>query len=273
MPASSIINSAGGRFRFSSRSEIPEVALSAGFKAGAKGAHSSRTLMAGDLAAVLAATPPSARRTDYLAAITDGNCLGKPTASTRRLSAQRLSELYGLDPSILLFRIFRRLWDLEGKARALLALLLAIARDPLLAATASPILTLSPGAEFQRDAARQNLRESVGERFNPSILDKVLRNAASSWTQTGHLEGRTFKKRRLVEPTVPTAIYALYLSHLTGFRGLELFNSGWLAVLDCPPVRARELALEGKRLGLVDLRIAGDVVDIRLDRLDPYARG
>ncbi len=227
--------------------------------------------MANDLASVLATTPGWARRADYISAVTEANCLGKPTASTRRLSAQRLSELYGLDPAIPLFRVFRRLWDLDVKSRRLLTLLLAIARDPLLAATAGPILSLPTGAELQRDSVRQALSQVAGDRFNPSIRDKVLRNAASSWTQSGHLDGRTFKKRRIVEPTVHAAIFALYLAHLAGFRGADLFRSAWFAVLDCSPSRARELALDAKRLGLVDLRIAADVVDLRLDRLDPQS--
>jgi hypothetical protein len=257
--------------RFRPHRDLAGPAASAGFKAGAKGAHSSRTLMASDLASVLAATLPWARREDYVSAVTESNCLGKPTASTRRLSAQRLSELYGLDPAIPLFRVFRRLWDLDAKSRRLLTLLLAIARDPLLAATSGPILSLPNGAELQRESVRQALSQVAGDRFNPSILDKVLRNAASSWTQSGHLDGRTFKKRHLVDPTVHAAIFALYLGHLAGFRGAELFRSGWFAVLDCSPGRARELALDAKRLGLIDLRIAGDVVDLKLDRLDPQS--
>ena len=39
-------------------------------------------------------------------AIIDQNCLGKQTVSTRKLTCQRLSELYGLDPSIPLFPYF-----------------------------------------------------------------------------------------------------------------------------------------------------------------------
>jgi len=39
--------------------------------------------------------------------------------------------------------------------------------------------------------------------------------------------------------------------------------------LDCSPAAARDLAVEAKRIGLIDLRIAGDVVDLVLDRLDP----
>ncbi len=253
--------------RLRTAANLPPPALRAGFKADAKGTHSSRTIMLEDLAAVLAATQGNAQRSEYLVAITESNCLGKPTASTRRLSAQRLSELYILDPSLPLYRVFRRLWDQDKEGRELLAMLLAVARDPLLAATAEPVLSLPVGAEYQRDASRQALRLLTGERFNSSILDKVLRNTASSWTQSGHLQGRTFKKRRAVGATVCSAVFALYLGHLTGFRGSDLFASGWFQVLDSTPGHARELALEAKRLSLIDLRIAGDVVDLNLDRM------
>jgi hypothetical protein len=43
-----------------------------------------------------------------------------------------------------------------------------------------------------------------------------------------------------------------------------------LRVLDCNPSQARELALDAKRSGLLDLRMAGDVVELNLSRLDPY---
>lgn len=228
--------------------------------------------MAADVATVLAATAASSGRSNYVAAITDDNCLGKATASTRKLSLQRLSELYGLDPDIQLFRVFRRLWDLQADGRVLLALLIAIARDPLLAATVQSIVSLQPGAELQRDRLREALVHLTGDRLNPDVLDKVVRNTASTWTQSGHLVGRTFKKRRRVEATAPVAAFALFLAHLTGFRGADLFGSGWFAIVDCAPARARELALDAKRLGLIDLRIAGEVVEMKLDRLDPRAR-
>ena len=146
--------------------DIPQPALVAGLKADAKGTHSSRTIMLQDLAAVLSATRDDAHRRDYVAAITESNCLGKPTGSTRRLSAQRLSELYLLDPSLPLYRVFRRLWDQDAAGRPLLAIVLAVARDPLLAATAEPVLSLPVGTEYQREASRQALRRVAGERFN-----------------------------------------------------------------------------------------------------------
>jgi len=40
-------------------------------------------------------------------------------------------------------------------------------------------------------------------------------------------------------------------------------------VLDCSTSTAMELALEAKRIGLIDLRSSGDVFELNLARLDP----
>lgn len=244
-------------------------AATLGFRFGAKGTHSSRTMMFDELAHVLSAAGGGSKRADYAAAIIEANCLAKPTAATRRLTNQRLGELYGLDPSIPVFRVLRRLWDVDSEGRRLLALLISIARDPLLAATTPAIVFLQIGADFQRDAMRKALQNVAGARMNESTLDKVCRNAASTWTQSGHLEGRTFKKRRAVHATPTAVAFAIYLAHAAGFRGAEIFSSAWLRVLDCDPPKARHLALEAKRVGLIDLRMAGDVVELSVARLDP----
>ena len=244
-----------------------------GFRFGDKGTHTSRTMMLDELSALFEGTPASAGRKDYASAIIDENALSKQTLSTRKLSNQRLGELYGLDPSVAVFRVMRRLWDADRQSRPLLALLCAIARDPLLAGTVPAVVPLAEGQEFPRVQARSILRAAVGPRLNDAILDKVLRNAASSWTQSGHLDGRTFKKRRRVVATPWTIAYALYLGRAVGFTGGELFSSDWMAILDASPAEAERLAGEAKRLGLIDLRISADIVDIGLERLDPDERG
>lgn len=250
-------------------SGIPERAEQIGFRFGAKGTHTSRTMMFSEFSAALAAVAERASREDYATAIIEGNCLGKATSATRRLTNQRLGEIYGLDRSIPLFRVLRRLWSTDVAGRRLLALQCAIARDPLLAATVSSVLALPPGSEFQRDAVKVALHKVVEERLNDATLEKVIRNTASSWAQAGHLVGRTFKKRALVRATPGGVAFGLYLGHAVGFRGAPLFATGWVSLLDCTPTSARDLAVEAKRIGLIDLRIAGEVVDLVLDRLDP----
>jgi hypothetical protein len=237
-----------------------KAALEAGFRFGHIGTHTSRTIMLEELDATFAAVPPSAKPEEYAAAIIDDNCLGKQTAANRRHSLQHLRELYALDPAVPMFRILRRLWAIDAQCRPLLAM-----------ATADVVLDLGDAAEFQRTAMRKALERAVGERFNESTLDKAVRNAASSWSQSGHLEGRTFKFRRMVRATPAVVAFALYLALAAGFHGEELLSTGWLKVLDCGASAAIELATTAKRMGLLDLRMAGDAFDLNLGRLDPYA--
>lgn len=247
----------------------PAAAEKLGFRFGDKGTHSSRTLMLSELEAVLAAAPGTVDRAAYASAIIEGNCLEKPTAATRRITNQRLAELYALDPLVPIFRVLRKLWDVDSQARPLLATLVALARDPLLMASAGPVLSQPAGVEIQRAPIRDALRKLVGERMNDATLDKVVRNVSSSWTQSGHLQGRTFKFRQRVQAPPAAVAFAVWMGNAVGFRGEELLTSGWVAALDCTASSARGLALEAKRLGLIDLRISGDVMEFGLDRLDP----
>ncbi len=243
-----------------------------GFRFGAKGTHTSRTMMLEEVKALFDVTQEDDGQDDYTAAIIDGNCLSKATTATRRLSSQRLRELYGLDPKLSLLRVFRRLWKFDRENRPRLALLAAIARDPLLAASASSIIPLAKGENLHRELMKANLRSIVGDRLNNSTLEKVCRNAASSWTQSGHLEGRRLKKRRTVQASPTTTAFALYLASAVGYRGAGIFKTAWFRVLDCDPSQARHYTFEAKRLGLVNIRMVGDVVELDVSVLDPESK-
>lgn len=262
------------RTNFFSTAQIagPDSRRKFGFRSGKKGTHTSRTIMLTELSALLASVSDNGDRDAYTSAIVEGNCLGKATASTRKLTNQRLSELYGLEPTLPIFRALRRVWSVDENSRPLLALLVALARDPLLRATAPNIISLSVGAEFQRQPIRDSLRAVVGERLNESTLNKVVRNASSSWTQSGHLQGRTFKFRNRIKATPVSIALALYLAHGAGFRGEELLTCDWMTVLDCAPAEARELLAQAKRLGIIDLRSAGDVFEVGFTRMDAAGR-
>lgn len=247
--------------------------LAAGFREGDRGTHTSRTMMLAELVATLAAVRADATRQAYVRCIVDDNCLGKATAATRALTAQRLAELYALDPAVPLFRILRRLWNVDEASHPLLAVLIALARDPLLAATVPSVIPLAPNTEFLRGPMREAIRSAVGQRLNDATIDKVARNAASSWSQAGHLAGRTFKVRQRVRPTPVSVAMGMYLGFVCGLRGESVMASEWLAIIDCSPSEASSLAFEAKRLGLIDLRYAGDVLDIDFDRLDPWKGG
>lgn len=220
-----------------------------------------------ELRAVLDHCAPDASRDDYLSAIHNDNCLGKRTVATRKLSSQRLSELYGLDPEVLLFRVMRRCWYADREGRALLAMLLALARDPLLRASALPVLRMRPGEELARQQMTDAIRRAIGERLSESTLDKVVRNSASSWTQSGHLRGRGRKTRQLVSPSAVVAAFALLLGYLVGQRGPALFESLWARALDVSSGELLNLAMDARRLGLMDMSQAGGVIEVGFTRL------
>ena len=233
-----------------------------GFKAGASGTHTSRTIMLEELSALLASAGEATRRDEFARLIIDENVLGKSTASTRRLTAQRLSELYALDTSVVLFRALVRLWPVDRNSHALLALLCSLARDPLLRATAPSVLSLREGQSFDRDAMAAALRAHAGARLNDSILDKVVRNAAASWTQSGHLQGRVLKRRQRVTATPAAVTMALLLGYLQGLRGPSVLRTLWCDVLDSAPEELSNLAARASLAGLLRFRHAGDVVEI-----------
>jgi hypothetical protein len=238
-----------------------------GFRWGDKGTHTSRTIMLEELRSVLAHCRPDATRDEYLAAIHEENCLGKRTAATRKLSSQRLSELYALDPEVPLFRVMRRCWYADRNGQPLLAMLLALARDPLLRASAPPVLRMRSGEELARQQITDALNRVVGSRLSESTLDKVVRNTASSWTQSGHLKGRGRKVRQSVRPTATTTAFALLLGYVDGKRGTALFESLWAQVLEAPAAELMNLAMDARRLGFLDMSQSGGVVEVAFSRL------
>jgi len=227
-----------------------------GFRFGNKGTHSSRTIMLEELSILLRVSNPSFNREEYRTLIVQDNCLGKRTVSTRRLSFQRLSELYGLDSKGLLFRVMRQLWQSDERGRPLLALLTALARDPLLRITAPSIIGLRPGEELSRQALTDALNRGTGSR-----------NAASSWTQSGHLQGRSRKIRYAVSPTPVVVTFALALGYILGARGSVLFGTLWAKVLDTGVDEMTKLAADAKRLGYLNLKASGGVVEVSFAQL------
>ena len=233
-----------------------------GFRVGDRGTHTSRTIMLSELLGLLTDVPGPVSVLRYYSAIVDDNILGKKTASTRKLTAQRMSELYALDPSIPVFRVLRDLWELDEPARPLLACLCANARDPILRVTSAAVLGAQVGEIVDKHAIADVVAAEAGGRFNPNTLDKIARNAASSWTQSGHLRGRVHKVRARAVATPAATAYALLLGYMAGARGEGLFQTYWTKLLDAPPSEVDSLAFEASRWGWLDYRRVGDVAAI-----------
>lgn len=244
-----------------------------GFRFGDKGTHTSRTIMLAELTDLIAGSAGDAGRADYDAAIIEENLLGKATIATRRITYQRMRELYGLDSRLRIFRVLRRVWAVDEAGRPLMAMLCSLARDPLLRSTVPAVLALPEGAELVRASFLEGIRQAVGSRLNDEVLDKVARNAASSWSQSGHLEGRVRKVRRHVRPTPGSVAMALWMGTVEGLAGHALLDSRWTRVLDRSGAALLPLALQAKQLGLIHARTGGGVVEIDASQLgDPGGR-
>ena len=233
-----------------------------GYRSGDRGTHSSRTIMLAELSLLLESVPGEAILAEYRDAVLIENCLGKHTAATRAISFQRLKELYSLDQGVPLFHVLRRLWGGNQTSQPLLALLMGLARDPLLRATAAAIIQVPAGVEVMRQSLHEALASSAGTRFNEATLDTIVRNTLSSWTQSGHLRGRSRKVRERVVATPAATAFALLLGYLSGKRGYRLFETPWAGALDSDPGKLLDLAGDAKRLGLLDFKQSGSIVDV-----------
>ncbi len=248
-----------------------ERATKAGFRFGVSGPHISRTMMMQELARCLDSLPVDADRDAYTAAIVDVNILGKQTVASRNESLRRLRELYALDPQVPIFRFLRALDARDPKSRPLLALLIVLARDPLLRATAPVILAARDDSPVTANDLDQALERSFGGHIKHGRrpTTTAARNIASTWTQSGHLVGHTNKRRQRVAATPAALTLALLLAHLCDFHGEALLTSPWCQILDLNASQARSLAAQAHREEFLNLHIVGSVVEITFPRFDP----
>ena len=242
---------------------VPESSLRFGFDNGPGGPHASRTMMLAELRALLATCLPSTSYAQYGAAIVEQNVLLKRTEATRRESLRRLRELYGLNRSLTVFRALRDLWDEAPVEQPRLALLAALARDSLLRATAAPILTAQPGAHITPAMLAEAIAEQFPDRLNAMSRASIGRHAAATWTQAGHLKGRSNKVRAAAVCGPATATYALLLGYLCGARGAALFETFWTRITDASAMQLHAQAFAAARLGWLEYRHAGDVTEVR----------
>lgn len=226
-------------------------------------AHMARTMMLTELHQLLEAVPdPCAPHDCYVHAIEQDNCLRKRSSRTRTLTTRHLTELYALRPETTLFRILRYFWQRDTEGRALLALLCAYGRDPLLRTSALYVLDLHEGQPFSRALLEAHLEERYPGRFSKATLLSTAQNLASSWTQSGHLAGRVKKVRTGVTATAGATAYALLLGFLAGGRGEGLFTTEYAKLLDCTSERAMELAGISSGRGWLTFKRIGQVVEV-----------
>ena len=243
-------------------SQVPRSASSFGLRIDPTGTHLSSTLKLEELRSLLARRPVSATVGSYRTAIVDQNVLGKPTATYRRITFERLRELYGLDPGLLVFRSLDDLWDADESAQPMIALLCSTARDPILRAMTPLLLSLPAGATIKTVELADEADRHFPAKFVPSSRVRLGRNVASTWEKAGLLSGRQFKIRAKVQARPTSLAYALLLGDLCGKRGQALFTTLWATMLDTPVHELKELAVIASRQGWIEYRASGDVVEV-----------
>lgn len=244
----------------------------AGCKFTPGGSHISRTIMLAELKLVLDAVTTGSLPDAYRSAILSHNVLGKGTESTRQKSLRHLRELYALSERVPIFAALRRLYLADPQALPLLAFLCAWCRDPLLRATTPAVSPASDGAEVTSESLARALAEEFPGQYSELNQNKISRNAASSWTQSGHLVGRTRKTRRRVQPTAAVVTMALWLGDLAGFHGTASFTNPWCRLLDLGADQTRARAMEAHRHGLMTLRAVGEIAELSFPSLPVIER-
>ncbi|MFT5758583.1 MAG: hypothetical protein ACI9LM_003329 [Alteromonadaceae bacterium] len=239
-----------------------------GFKFGKNGAHSARSMMIEELKELLFSRPETATKQDYEGDIVNFNLLHKPTEKSRKLTYRHLLDLYGMSMDIPLFTVFRQWWELSEESQPMLALQLAVARDPILRNSAQVILSLQIGEHLSRDTVEQHLAHDDPDRFSPASLKSFAQNINGTWTQSGYLEGKAKKYRAQPKATYVNIAYALFLAYCHGLSGQRMFDSFWCQMLSQDKEHLYELAHRASLRGLINFKQVSEVIEVTFPNLD-----
>lgn len=227
-----------------------------------------RTIMSNELFMLFQNVPDiQSTLIDYKTAIIEENCLGKRTVKNRGYSFSYLKRLYGLSPDLVIFRALRYFFERDENSRALLCFLAAFSRDRILQASAGYILNLSVGSGISKTDFENHIDEAFSARFGTKMLQSLVRNLLSSWTQSGHLSQNTKRERQLANSGSGAVSFVLLLGHLTGARGEGLFQTKYAKLLDCTFDRAIEYAEESSRKGWIRFNRIGGVIEVSFPNL------
>jgi hypothetical protein len=234
-----------------------------GFRFGVSGPHAARTMMLTELRLLFERLSPEATTADYIKAVVADNVLMKPTKVARELTLRHLSSLYGLNVANPLFRALRRLWIVDESVQPMLALCVALARDPLLSGTQELIQNKSVGSFVAREDFEAIIAQSNPNRFSPVSLKSFAQNVSGTWSAAGYLVGR-FKKIRTKPIIGPANItFCLFLGYLEGLTGQRLFVSKWINLLGISPQEVEALTNIAANRGYLVYLHAGGVKEVR----------
>jgi len=233
----------------------------AGLRISGGGGHQSKTIMLHELSLLLAEAK-SRNLTDALAAVSAENLFGKTSGAAGLSVLANLTKLYGIKSPPPITRAMIRLWAMDAAGRPMLALLCALARDPLLRASSNVVLPATLGERLRWPAIAEEIERQHPGRFSPAMLKSLSQNCASTWTQSGHLKGKVAKVRAHAMATPEAAALGALIARFAGFAGPALLASPWMVVLDAPHEERLGLLRRAQGRGLVRIRHAGAVFEL-----------
>ncbi len=221
----------------------------------------ARSMMLEELNLLAANAPIEASLEDFRKAVLEENVLGKSTYSSRLKSLRHLTQLYGLDREMALFAALRYLGHAEPSALPLVALVCAFCRDPQLRQSFALVDRLQSGTRYSRLEMESHLEKCFPERFSGKMKKSLAQNVSTTWTVTGHLQGRVAKVRAFPTPHPAATVYAMFAGYLLGLRGENLVQSvfGRLVAPDTALI-PQHLAHAASR-GWIRFRHAGGVME------------
>lgn len=220
-----------------------------------------------EMHALVCALPLGATKDDFPRAIIEENILEKSTLSSRKKSFRHLRELYGLNPSKALFRVFWMLGHEDRDSLPQLCLVCAYVRDPILRDSFELIRKLHFRELIERAAMVQHLENGFPGRFSPATKASIARNVNASWTFGGHLAGRVKKTRQLPEPRPNSAAFAMFAGYLTGLRGERLLDSPYAALVASNRSQLQAALVLASARGLLSLKQAAGIVEFDFSNL------
>lgn len=238
-----------------------------GFRFDEGGTHLARTMMLGDLTDVFENCGDSPNKSDVFRTVDEENCLGKPSRTSRALSAKHLVKLYGFDDHKPVYRAMAYLWKRDLESRPLIAFLNAYVRDTVLRLGVPFLQGLQDGEPYERRKLEEFIESASGDRFSEVTKTAVSQRLAGTWTQSGHLVGRSKKQRQFLKPGPGAVVMASFLSYISGHRGSLTFESEYVKLLDCSPATAIELAKMAAKRGWMDIKHIGSVIEVGFPKI------
>lgn len=227
--------------------------------------HTSRTMMFAELSKLMDFS--SGADTNFELLLNE-NIIAKQTQANKNKTTKYLKSLYLFSEKDPAFKMFHYLWGLiPVQQKPLLAFLIAITRDTLLAESIDTVMNITPVNRVSIQLLEECVESKHPKKYSEKTLLSIAQNIASSWKQSGHITGKVKNIRTQVNPSYYHVTYALFLGYISGLRGEFLFNTKWTKALDCSDNELRILAQEAAIRDLITFQFAGNIVILNFKSL------